>query len=130
MAGQSTEGLAAVRDRLTRWRERHGGRGRLIPQELWAAAAAVAAVEGVNVTARVLGVDRGRLGRRVSQSAMATAPGRAAPPQPAFVELPRIQSPAGGQSVVRLIGRDGEQMEIAGGVDVLTLVREFWSRAR
>jgi hypothetical protein len=30
----------------------------------------------------------------------------------------------------RFVGRDGEQMEIGGAIDVLTLVREFWNRAR
>jgi hypothetical protein len=49
---------------------------------------------------------------------------------PTFVELPSLQSPLTGQSVVRFVGRDGEQMEIGGAIDVLTLVREFWNRAR
>ncbi len=130
----STEGLEKVRERLVRWRERYGGRGRPIPEELWAAAAAVARIEGVDATARVLGVDRARLARRVVPSAsMVAAPkdvARMTPPQTAFVELPRVQSPLAGQVVVRLSKRNGEQLEIMGGVDVLAVVREFWRRAR
>lgn len=134
MARRSKERLTEVRERLFRWREVHGGRGRPIPEELWASAAAVAAVEGVSTTARMLGVDRARLERRVgSLSSMTVATrsvGRTAPPQATFVELPALQSPLGAQLVVRLTARDGEQMEILGGVDVLALAREFWIRAR
>lgn len=133
MARQSTDRLAEVRERLARWRERHGGPGRPIPEKLWAEAGAVAAAEGVEVTARVLGVDRDRLARRVSERS-ATAPQRVvnatASSSLAFVELPRLQSPLGGQTVVRLVGSDGEQMEIMGGIDALALVREFWNRTR
>jgi hypothetical protein len=134
VARRRTERLEEVRWRLVRWRERHGGRGRPIPEELWTAAAAVASVEGVDATARVLGVDRARLARRVvSSPSMVTAPQRVArftPPEAAFVELPRVQSPPAGQIVVRLSGRDGEQMEIIGGTEVLAVVRELWNRAR
>lgn len=134
MARQSKERLTEVRERLFRWRELHGGRGRPIPEELWASAAAVAAVEGVSATARVLGVDQARLERRVGSHASMTVAtqsvARTAPPQATFVELPALQSPLGAQLVVRLTARDGEQMEILGGVDVLAVVREFWSRAR
>jgi len=64
---------------------------------------------------------------------MATAPQRRTQSTPAaavFVELPRPQSSPAGQIVVRLVGRDGEQLEIAGDIDVLVLVRELWNRAR
>lgn len=135
MARRSTERLAEVQERLVRWRERHGGPGRPIPEELWAEAAAVAADEGVDTTARALGVDRDRLARRVldqrsTLTALRRVDGSSLSAVPTFVELPSLQSPLTGQSVVRFVGSDGEQMEIVGGIDVLTLVREFWSRAR
>ena len=59
--------LDQVRQRLTRWREEHGGRGQALPEELWAAAVQVAAAEGVASTARALRVDRGRLARRMER---------------------------------------------------------------
>jgi hypothetical protein len=58
------------------------------------------------------------------------APLRGASPQATFVELPSLQSSHQRHLVVRLTGQDGEQMEVLGGIDVLELVREFWSRAR
>lgn len=95
----------------------------------------MAAAEGVETTARALGVDRDRLARRVSERrSTATTLRRVASAtsssSPTFLELPRPQSPLVGQSVVRLLGRDGEQMEIMGSFDALALVREFWNRTR
>ena len=60
--------LGRVRKRLAQWRAEHGGRGRPIPETLWAAAAAVASSAGVEATARALDVDRARLSRRVTRS--------------------------------------------------------------
>jgi hypothetical protein len=93
----------------------------------------VAAVEGVDTTARVLGVDRDRLARRVSDrksTGLRRVVTANPSSSPAFVELPRLQAPLAEHSVVRLVGRDGEQMEIVGDIDALALVREFWNRAR
>lgn len=139
MTRRSTDGLEEVRERLVRWRERHGGPGRPIPEELWAEAAAVAAAQGVDGTARALGVDRERLARRVAErrstaTTMVTALQRGVngtrASSVAFVELPSPQLPLAGQSVVRLVGRNGEQMEIKGNIDAVALVREFWARTR
>jgi len=91
---RTTVELGRVEKKLSRWRQRHGGRGRPIPRELWAAAAEVAAVAGVKVTARVLGIDRERLARRVRESSSGAcavvaqpAPTRVAAASPAFVEV-------------------------------------------
>jgi hypothetical protein len=98
---------------------------------LWEAAAAVAVVEGVDRTARALGMDHAKLSRRVSQGgSIVKGPPRTAPSPATFVELPTLQSSHQRQLVVRLTGRDGEQMEIHGGVEILEVVREFWGRAR
>src|SRR5688572_2401297 len=61
----ATVELGRIGRKLSSWRERHGGRGRALPEKLWAEAAEVAAVAGVNEAARVLGVDRERLARRM-----------------------------------------------------------------
>jgi len=95
----------------------------------------VATTEGVGTTARVLGVDRDRLARRVSeQKSRGPGPHRAvstsASSSVAFVELSKPQSLFVNQCVVRLLGADGEQLEIVGDTDVLALVREFWNRRR
>jgi len=118
-----------------RWREQHGGRGHPIPAELWKAAAQVAAVQGVNATARALGVDRSRLARRLERSGTSRVaqPEQTALPGTAFVEVDSQSVFARGQTVVRLTSRDGEQLEISvegGAVDLASVARAFWERAR
>lgn len=129
--------LESVRSRLACWREAHGGRGRPIPVELWRAAADVAGAEGVEATARALGVDRGRLARHVEQSCgrPVVRTGPCASTKAAFVEMDAGRVFSRGEVVVRLTGRDGEQLEIAfaGGassVEVASLASALWRRAQ
>jgi hypothetical protein len=70
-----------VRSRFEQWRQTRRGKAR-IPDELWAAAAAIARRDGVNKTAAELRLDGGKLKRRM---AAAGSPRKAA--SPAFVEL-------------------------------------------
>ena len=134
--GKTTRGqLGRVQKQLARWRAEHGGRGRPIPEGLWASAAAVASTAGVEATARALGVDRVRLSRRVRRSASGSvdAPKRSLASSAHFVELDAERVFSRGQILVRLTNRDGEQLEIAleGGVaDVTAVAQAFWSRAR
>lgn len=128
--------LGRVERKLSRWRERHGGRGRAIPEELWSAAAGVAAVAGVSETARVLGVDRERLQRRVGARPSGVS-GAAVPTRPAagraFVEVEARGVFCRGKTVVRLSRRDGEQLEIeveGSAMDVAAVARALWERAR
>lgn len=140
MAERTTATVELVRigRKLSSWRERHGGRGRAIPERLWAEAAEVAAVAGVNEAARELGVDRERLARRVAErsgkaSSEVAVPARRAPASAAFVEVDAHRVFARGVTVVRLTSRDGEQLEIeveGGAVDVAAVARAFWERAR
>lgn len=127
--------LSEVERRLSRWRRAHGGRGRPIPQALWEAAVEVAGEEGVERTARVLGVDRGRLARRVARGAESAvaAPEPRALSRAGFVEVDAQRVLSRGQVVVRLWGRDGERVEIAvdgGMVDVTAVAQAFWSRGQ
>jgi hypothetical protein len=129
---EAGRGLGKVRQTLVRWRSAHGGRGRPIPAALWEEAVAVARIEGVEVTARALRLDRARLASRVEQCAQAAgSDGSSGVP---FVELDASGVCAAGQTVVRLVGRDGECLEVAlsaaGVVDVTGLARAFWSRSR
>lgn len=133
----ATVQLGAVERKVSSWRKRHGGRGRRIPEELWSAAADVAAVAGVKETARVLGVDRERLMRRVvarpSNSWDRPAPAQPVVSSPAFVEVDARGVFSRGKTVVRLTGRDGEQVEIeveGSAMDVAAVARAFWERAR
>jgi hypothetical protein len=132
----ATVELGRVEKKLSSWRERHGGRGRAIPEALWIAAAEVAAVAGVSETARVLGVDRERLQRRAgarpSGVTGAVVPTRPAA-VPAFVEVDARGVFCRGKTVVRLSRRDGEQLEIeveGSSMDVAALARALWERAR
>jgi hypothetical protein len=123
--------LSKARQSLERWRRSYGGRGRPIPAEFWAEAVALAGVEGVDVTSRALRLDRARLASRMEHAAD-PVDDNAAPR--GFVEIDAGGLCATGHAVVRMVGRDGERMEIAlsatGAVDIVALARAFWTRPR
>ena len=78
--------LPQVRDRLVRWRAKHGGRGIRIPEAMWAEVVEVAQLEGVEATARALHMDPARLAARMT-AAETAAGGMAAGASAGFVEL-------------------------------------------
>jgi hypothetical protein len=126
--------LEAVREALTSWRRRHGGRGRPIPSSLWSEAAAVARASGVAETARALRLDATRLAKLVGGGAE-IAP-RSIEEPTTFVELGGL--PLGDPrrvAVVELVGREGDRVRVevagdaGGAVDLVALARAFWSRA-
>jgi hypothetical protein len=123
--------LARVRQSLERWRSRSGGRGRPIPADFWAEAVALARIEGVEVTARALRLDRARLAARLHSPAEASDDDAAAG---GFVEVDAAGLCVAGQASIRLVGRDGERLEIAlsptDAVDIAALARAFWARPR
>lgn len=101
------------------------------------AATEVAATAGVNETARVLGVDRERLLRRVearpSGASGAAAPTGTSAASSAFVEVDAQRVFARGKTVIRLSRRDGEQLEIeveGSAMDAAAVARALWERAR
>lgn len=134
--GGARSRVGRVRQRLDRWRDRYGGRGQPIPEDLWDAAVGVARVEGVDSTARALGVDRGRLARRTElvSASPGSSPEEALRTSDGFVEVDARGLCAPGQTVVCFEGRDGERLQVelsgASTVDVTELARAFWSRAR
>lgn len=141
MAGQEVKPTQLVRlgERLSGWREQHGGRGQPIPEELWAAAVQVAQTSGVDTTARALRIDRARLSRRVERSHAGSVAvperTRTALASNAFVEVDARGVLARSHVLVRLTGRDGErlELELADGlsaVDVAALAQAFWNRSR
>jgi hypothetical protein len=120
--------LIAVQRRVERWRERQGGRGSRVPEELWNEAVGVARVEGVYATSQALRFNYKHLKDRLSR---AEGKGRAdGNGKSAFVALEMGQLCGGGKTVVELVGRGGEQMriEVTGPVDLLGLSQAFWSR--
>ena len=129
--------LGRVEKQLMRWRERHGGRGGRLPEPLWMAAAEVAAIAGVNETARVLGVDRERLLRRLGAqpngaSGVAAKAGTTVTSS-AFVEVDAQRVFGRGKTVVRLSRRDGKLLELeveGSAMDVAAVARALWERAR
>jgi hypothetical protein len=130
--------LAQVQQWLSSWREEFGGRGRPIPEDLWAVAVEVAATQGVSFTAQKLGLDRGRLARRMARGEAEVVVSQQPPvaAAPKFVELsPLGRNPfvAHTQVVVHVTGQDGEglKMSIHGSPsDVAVVVRELWGHAQ
>ena len=122
--------LGTMRRRMGRWRERHGGPGRAIPEELWDEAVAVARLEGVHETARALRLDARRLRRRFEATTQRA--GAVGDASTSFVELAASELNASGRSAVEVVNPDGERMriEVAGGVDAEALVRAFWAHRR
>ncbi len=129
-AGESGQGkLETLRERLELWREQHGGRGRRIPDELWAEAIEVAEEQGVERTAGVLRLDRERLGDLVAESKRWRDGGGEEKTRFIELELPKVNDR--GCRMISLMGGDGEELRIvdmAGDVDVQALAQAFWSR--
>jgi hypothetical protein len=120
--------LDETRDRLTRWRLRHGGPGIPVPAELWAEAVEVARTDGAEVTARALRLDRLRLEARMkTDTAIAAEVGGG------FVELDASRLGLSPKTVIRFVGRDGDRMEVELGaavLDVVALAETFWRHSR
>jgi hypothetical protein len=111
--------------RLRRWRERHGGRGKRIPEALWDEAAVLARRDGVESVARALRVDGGGLARRVR--AKGAEAERRSEAGTGFVELSATELSTAERSTIELVNGTGERLriEIPGRVDVQALLRGF-----
>lgn len=155
MKRKASEELNGLRQRVEAWREQHGGRGSLVPDELWNGAVEAARVDGVWATAQALHFNYQGLRERVDRAkgmeggrgkaplALATT---ADVPEPgpvtrrnsgkqvrdsgrsAFIalEMGRLSGPRG--AVVDLVNRRGDRMrvEVPDGLDVLGLADRFW----
>ena len=121
--------LSEVEGRLNRWRQRHGGPGVRIPEELWSAAAEVAEVEGVCVAARRLRLREAALARRLERASRAKK--ACGDGDGGFLELDVSELSSSGRTVVVLEG-EGDRLRVevtgAAAVDVIALARAFWSR--
>lgn len=127
--------LDQTRARLARWRAQHGGRGISVPEALWAEAVEVARVEGIEVTARRLRLDRSRLaGRMQAIGAAASETAGEVGAGSEFVELDAGRLGRSPRTVIRWEGRDGERLEVELGagaaIDLAALAEAFWRRGR
>jgi len=126
--------LARARDRLARWRAEHGGRGIRVPEAMWAEVVEVAQVEGVEATARALGLDRARLAARITATEVAAGGPIAGEVGGGFVEIDAGRLGLSPRTVIRWEGRDGERLEVelATGavIDLAALAEAFWRRRR
>jgi len=118
-------GLETVRQRLEDWRRTRKG-GEPIPEELWAAAVELAQQQGLNPTARALGLNYAALKRRVEAVTAAEGVGL----KPTFVELLASPSAPVTECTVELEHEGGARMRIhlhgVGTVDLAGLTRAFW----
>ena len=96
--------IEGVRARFEQWRQTRQGKTP-IPDELWAAAAAVARRDGINRTASALHLDGGKLKRRMAGTAKAVS-GRDRPP--AFVELTSLAQSGLSEYTLELDGHTGK----------------------
>lgn len=124
---QVSRRLIRAREHVDRWRGNGGGQGQRMPEELWQEAVEVAREEGLYATSRALRVDYSRLKERLSTTRLGSAGDGQ---KPAFMELDLGELHSGGKAVVELSDRDGSRMriEVVAAVDVMGLVRTFWSR--
>jgi hypothetical protein len=124
--------LTQTRARLARWRAAHGGRGIRVPEAMWVEVVEVARVEGVEATARALGLDRARLAARMTAAQAAAGGEPAGEVGGGFVEIDAGRLGLAARTVIRLEGPDGERLEVELGagtmVDVAALVDAFWRR--
>ena len=125
--------FAQVRDRLARWRAKHGGRGIRVPEAMWAQVVEVARGEGVEATAHALQLDPARLTARMTAAGKGSGE-MAAEASGGFVELDAGRLGLSPRTVIRFQGQDGERLEVelaAGAViDLAALAEAFWRRGR
>lgn len=117
--------LESLGGRLRRWRERHGGRGKRIPEALWDEAVALARREGVEPVARALRLDGGGLARRIEgRGAEAESRSEAAT---GFVELSAAELSTPERSAIEVVNGAGERLriEVPGRIDVQSLLQGF-----
>jgi hypothetical protein len=120
--------IEEARRRLEVWRKSRS-RGKRIPDQLWALAAALARTHGVSRVSQTLGLDYNGLKRRAEAT---TAPRRShLRPPPGFVELPPVAQPVlGPNCTVELARGEGARMTIRWegkeGLDLVGLAEAFW----
>lgn len=120
--------IEEVQSRFEQWRQSRQGKVP-IPDELWAAAAAVAQRDGINRTAAALHLDGGKLKRRMGVRANAMSQ-KSRPP--AFVELTSLASAGLPEYTLELEGHNSTlriHCKGATATELSTLSRALWDMA-
>ena len=104
---RAESGLEAAKRRFDAWRRSHRWLGR-IPNELWRMAAEIAAVHGVEATARRLLADPARL----KQWLPVVQPAEAAADAPQFLEFPPLVVAATAECTLELEDTSGRKLRI------------------
>lgn len=120
--------IEEVRARFEEWRQTRQGKTP-IPDELWAAAVAVARRDGVNRTAAALHLDGGKLKRRMAGTSNAGASKERAA---AFVELTTLANSGLPDYTLELDGHNGTLRIHCKGVtatELAALSRALWDIA-
>lgn len=130
-AGQSDESLEEVRQRFSLWRAGRK-RGAHVTDALWTAAVGLVGRHGLMRVARELGIDSGRLKKRLERGAVPSRVGRDGKREVQFVELfalPPAAAPAGAACIVDMHnGRGGTmRVELANSDALAVLAGAFWS---
>src|SRR6266508_3117089 len=122
--------LDDLRRRIDQWRLTRRHR-RPMPEDLWQQAARIARIQGINPTASALRLNYYSLKER-SEDLPKEVPAPAAPPAFVEVQAPAALSPASRCEVE--VESKGEKLTLrlsgSSSVDVLSLLKAFWSRYR
>jgi len=116
-----------LQTRFEQWRQGRQKKGR-IPDELWAAAVALARRDGINRTAAALHLDRGKLKRQMAESAI-----RSKRTPPAFVELVSSGGSGRAEYTFELESGNGKlriHCRGATAAELAVLSRALWEVAR
>jgi len=121
--GELPERLEEVRRRFAQWRGTRVTQGS-IPEELWSAAASCAAEYGAYRTARALGLDSGKLKRRINPQKKGRKK-KASRRRPAFVEVAPARPTPTPECVLEVESRTGTRLRIQLKDTPLAEVAEF-----
>jgi len=121
--------IGRIRERILHWRRTREKKTRM-PEELWAAAVALAREHGLYATAHGLGVSYDSLKQRVRGTTGRKKDSKGS--APTFVELGAPLPFGGGAPTLELTDSDGSKLAVRLAaneiVDITGLAREFWSR--
>lgn len=120
--GELPKRLEEVRRRFAQWRGTRVTQG-AIPEELWSAAASCAAEYGAYRSARALGLDSGKLKRRIDPQKGRKK--KASRRRPAFVEVAPARPTPTPECVLEVESRTGTRLRIQLRGTPLAEVAEF-----
>jgi hypothetical protein len=142
--------LAIARRRVAAWRKQYGGKGSVIPDDVWAGAVKVAREMGVHAASKSLGLNYARLKQRF-QSAERTKPrsrraesgtglskrkkpGPLGSKQATFIELEQGSLGRGDRTtVIEFVSPHGHRMRMemadADSGDLVGIAQSFWGQS-